>query len=78
MHSFFLVTQAVLRSLIQIILFGAILCSYFYLEYTKKKYAVQQKTGKRRMGEAKGSVVEVSSTFLVLFHEPQKVGMDKV
>ena len=31
------------------------------------KNAVQQKTGKRRIGEAKGSEVEVSSIFFVLF-----------
>jgi hypothetical protein len=59
-------------------LFVAFLCSYFYKEYTKKKYAMQQKTGKRRMGEANGSGEVVNSTFSVLFCEPQKAGLDKV
>jgi hypothetical protein len=51
---------------------------FFYLEYTEKKYAVQQKTGRRRMGAARGSGMGVNSTISVLFFGPQKAELDMV
>jgi hypothetical protein len=40
----------------------------FCYQYTEKKYAVQQKTGKRRIGAAEGAGEGVNSTILGMFY----------
>lgn len=42
--------------------------STFCYQYIKKKYAVQQKIGKRRIGAAEGAEVVVNSTVCGLFY----------